>query len=157
MWFTLLGVVGLIAGVAALRYIEHRIDGEGAPRRYYLVGAALAVVGTLILAWAPNVGAGVVGTFIVRGMAWVIIPTVATIWINRRTPSDVRATVHSFLGQAESIGEITGGITLGIVAQVSSLSVALTGSAGLFLMAFVIVARSRAGRAEVAVQPADLT
>lgn len=156
VWFTLLGVVGLIAGAAALRFIEYRIDGEGAPRRYYLVGAGLAVVGTLILAWAPSVGVGVVGTFIVRGMGWVIIGTVATIWVNRRTPSDVRATVHSFLGQAESIGEITGGITLGVVAQASSLSVALTGSAGLFLLAFVIVARSRAGRAELAVQPADV-
>ena len=64
--------------------------------------------------------------------------------------------MHSFLGQAESIGEISGGITLGIVAQVSSLSVALTGSAGLFLLAIGIVARSRAGRAEVTVQPADV-
>jgi len=148
VWFTLLGIVGLLAGVLALRFIEARVHGDGAPRRFYLWGAALAVIGTLILAWAPNVWVGVAGTFVVRGLGWAIIPAVASIWVNRRTPSGVRATVQSFLGQAESVGEITGGILLGAVAQSSTLPLALTGSAGLFLLTVVIVTRSRAGRAE---------
>lgn len=147
-WFTLLGVVGLLAGALALRFIESRVHAEGAPRRFYLYGAALAVVGTLVLAWAPNVWIGVAGAFVVRGLGWSIIPAVASIWVNRRTPSGVRATVQSFLGQAESVGEISGGIVLGAVAQWSSLPLALTGSAGLFLVAFAIIHRSPAGRAE---------
>ena len=105
----------------------------------------------------PTVGAadllgarGDAGTFIVRGIGWSVIPVVATIWVNRRTPSNVRATVQSFLGQAESVGEITGGVLLGVVAQWSMLPIALTGSAGLFLLTFVIVTRSRAGRSEPA-------
>jgi uncharacterized membrane protein len=60
----------------------------------------------------------------------------------------VRATVQSFLGQAESVGEIAGGVLLGAVAQWTTLPLALTGSAGLFLLAFAIIVRSRAGRAE---------
>jgi len=146
VWFTMLGVVGLLAGAVALRYIETRVHGEGAPRRFYLYGVGLAIVGTLVLSWAPTVWVGVAGTFVVRGLGFAIIPAVAAIWVNRRTTSKVRATVQSFLGQAESIGEITGGIMLGVVAQVSTLSVALTGSAGLFLLTFVIVSRSKAGR-----------
>jgi hypothetical protein len=145
-WFTALGVAGLLAGALALRYIESRIHEPGAPRRFYLYGAGFAIVGTLVLAWAPNAWVGVAGTFVVRDVAWAIIPAVAAIWVNRRTPSGVRATVQSFLGQAESVGEITGGIFLGAVAQWSTLPLALTGSAGLFLLAFVIIARSRAGR-----------
>jgi len=152
-WFTALGIVGVLAGALALRVIESRIDEQGAPRRFYLYGAGLAVVGTLVLAWAPNVWVGVAGTFVVRGVAWAIIPAVASIWVHRRTSSGVRATVHSFLGQAESVGEITGGMMLGAVAQWSTLPLALTGSAGLFLLTFVIVSRSRAGRAEQ-VEPA---
>jgi MFS family permease len=148
VWFTLLGVIGLLAGAVALRYIETRVNGDGAARRFYMYGVALAIVGTFVLAWAPNVWVGVAGTFVVRGLGWAIIPAVAAIWVNRRTTSNVRATVQSFLGQAESIGEITGGIALGVVAQASSLSVALTGSAGLFLFTLAIVARSRAGRRE---------
>lgn len=147
VWFTLLGVVGLLAGVVALRYIEARVAGDGAARRFYLWGAALAVVGTVVLSWAPSVWVGVAGTFVVRGLAWAIIPAVAMIWVNRRTPSNVRATVQSFLGQAESVGEIGGGLLLGAVAQWSTLPIALTGSAGLFLLTFVIVSRSTAGRA----------
>ena len=146
VWFTLLGVVGLLAGVLALRFIETRVGDDGAPRRYYLWGVGLAIVGTVVLAWAPNVWVGVAGTFVVRGIAWAIIPAVATIWVNRRTPSNVRATVQSFLGQAESVGEIAGGVALGAVAQWSTLPIALTGSAGLFLLTFAIVSRSTAGR-----------
>ena len=115
-------------------------------RRYYLWGVGLAVAGTIVLAWAPNVWVGIAGTFVVRGIGWAIIPAVATIWVNRRTPSNVRATVQSFLGQAESVGEIAGGVALGAVAQWSTLAIALTGSAGLFLLTFAIVTRSPAGR-----------
>jgi len=146
VWFTLLGIVGLLAGVLALRYIEARVSAEGAPRRYYLWGVGLAIIGTVVLAWAPNVWVGVAGTFVVRGIGWSIIPAVAMIWVNRRTPSNVRATVQSFLGQAESVGEITGGVLLGAVAQWTAVPIALTGSAGMFLLAFVIVSRSKAGR-----------
>jgi len=148
VWFTLLGVASVLAGALALRGIEARVHEDGAPRRFYLYGAGLAVVGTLVLAWAPSVWVGVAGTFVVRGLGWSIIPAVATIWVNRRTPSNVRATVQSFLGQAESVGEITGGVLLGAVAQWTTLPLALTGSAGLFLLAFAIIARSRAGRVE---------
>ena len=76
VWFTLLGVVGLLAGALALRYIETRVQGEGAPRRFYLYGVGLAIVGTLVLSWAPNVWVGVAGTFVVRGLGWAIIPAV---------------------------------------------------------------------------------
>lgn len=149
VWFTLLGVVGLLAGAVALRFLEGRVHRDGAPRRFYLLGVVAAILGTLVLAWAPDVGTGIAGTFVVRGVGWAIIPAVATIWINRRTPGSVRATVHSFLGQAESVGEIAGGIALGVVAQATSISVALTGSAGLFLLAFGIVARSRSSRVDL--------
>lgn len=148
VWFTLLGIASVLAGALALRVVEERVHEDGAPRRYYLYGTGLAVVGTLVLAWAPNVWVGVAGTFVVRGLGWSVIPAVTTIWVNRRTPSGVRATVQSFLGQAESVGEIAGGVLLGAVAQWTTLPLALTGSAGLFLLAFAIIVRSRAGRAE---------
>lgn len=146
VYLSVLAIVGALMGIVALRYIEQRVDEDGAPRRFYLMGVACAVVGAIVLAWAPNVGVGVAGAFIVGGLGWSIIPAVAAIWVNRRTPSGVRATVQSFVGQAESVGEITGGIALGVVAQSSGLSVALTGSAGLFLLTLAIVARSKAGR-----------
>ena len=55
--------------------------------------------------------------------------------------SDVRATVQSFLAQAEYLGEISLGIALGNLAQATSISVAMLGSCA--LVAYAGVPRMR--------------
>ena len=65
------------------------------------------------------------------------------IWVNRRTASDVRATVHSFLSQAENFGEIVLGVTLAILAGTASVTVALMGSAALLAVAGALAAGTR--------------
>ncbi|MDH3300565.1 MAG: MFS transporter [Acidimicrobiia bacterium] len=146
VWFTVLGVAMLVVGALALRIVEARIHREGTPRLALLVACVVGAVGMLTLAHAPNEVAGIAGTMLVGGVAWTVIRAVSSIWVNRRTTSDVRATVQSFLGQAESIGEITGGVVMAIVAQAASISVALTASAGLLFLAAAATGRSRAGR-----------
>ena len=74
-------------------------------------------------------------------MAFNVTRVVSVFWVNRRTTSDVRATVHSFLDQAECIGEISGGFALTLLAQVAGISIALLAFTG------ALVARSRADRA----------
>ena len=61
--------------------------------------------------------------------------------------SDVRATVHSFLSQAETIGKIVGGFALAVLARVAGISVTLVTSGALIACAGVMVGRSRADRA----------
>ena len=151
VWITALTVVGSLAGVLALRWVESRIDVEGAPRRLYTGAVALAVLGTAVMAAAPEIFTGLAGTFVTRGVAWSVIPVVATTWVNQRATSDVRATVQSFLGQAESIGEIGGGIALGSLAEAAGVPLAFTMSASLFALAGMLVYRSRAGSAVVEV------
>ena len=146
VWITALTIVGSLAGVLALRFVEARIDGDGAPRRLYVMSVGLAVVGTAVMAAAPEVLSGLAGTFLTRGIAWAVIPVVAATWVNRRATSEVRATVQSFLGQAESIGEISGGIALGAVAETSGIPLAYTFAASLFFLAALLVWRSSAGR-----------
>ena len=106
VWISALTIVGSLVGATALQFVEARIDGDGAPRRLYIQSVLLAVAGTLVMAAAPEVYTGLAGTFLTRGVAFAVIPVVATMWINRRATSDVRATVQSFLGQAESVGEV---------------------------------------------------
>ena len=60
--------------------------------------------------------------------------------------SDVRATVHSFLSQAETIGEIFGGIALAVLAQAAGISATLLTSGALIACAGAMVARSRSDR-----------
>ena len=63
--------------------------------------------------------------------------------MNRRTTSEVRATLHSFLSQAESVGEIIGGLALALVARAADASVTLITAAALIALTCLLVARSR--------------
>ena len=71
---------------------------------------------------------------------------VGTIWVNRRATGEVRATVHSFLAQTEYAGELSLGFCLGIVAQATTLTVALTAAGALIAGACVLVLLSPADR-----------
>jgi hypothetical protein len=146
LWFMALGVVMLLVGAGALRVVEARIEGEGVPRRVMLVSCLTGALGMVLLAHAPNDTIGVAGTVLVGGIAWTLIRSVSSIWVNRRTTSDVRATVHSFLGQTESVGEIGGGIVMAILAQATSITVALTASAAMLTVAAMVLFRARPTR-----------
>ncbi len=147
VWFTALGLVTLAVGALALRIVEVHIDGVGVVRRLYAAACFIGAVGLILLAHAPGVVAGMAGVLLVEGIAWPVTRCVSMIWINRRATSEVRATVQSFLAQAEYFGEISLGITLGILAQAISITVAMMGSFVLTACAGVLVVRSRAGRA----------
>ncbi len=156
VWFTVLGIVTLAVGAIALRIVEARIDGVGVARRVYAIACFVGAGGLLMLAHAPDDVTGMAGVLLVGGVAWTVIRSVSVIWVNRRATSDVRATVQSFLGQTESMGEILGGLALGVLAQATSITVALTCSCALLICAGLVVVRSRAGRAPVP-DLADLT
>jgi fructose-specific phosphotransferase system IIC component len=149
VWFTALGIATLAIGWAALRIVEQRVHGEGAARHLYVAGCIAGAIGLVVLAHAPNDTVGIIGVLFVSGIAWTVIRSVSMIWVNRRATSDVRATLQSFLTQMESTGEIVGGITLGIVAQAGSITVALMCSAALLAVAGITVTRSQAGRRAV--------
>lgn len=141
-----LGVVTLAVGVLALRIVEARIDGVGVARRVYATACFIGVLGLLVLAYAPDDVTGSAGVLLVGGIALTVTRAVGTIWVNRRATSDVRATVQSFLAQAEYFGEILCGVALGVLAQVTTISVALACSCALVACAGILVVRSHAGR-----------
>jgi MFS family permease len=146
LWYTALGILSSAVGVVALHIVEARIDGVGVARRLYALTCLIGVLGLIVLADAPNALIGGVGVLLVGGIAFNVTRAVSVIWVNRRTTSDVRATVHSFLSQAETIGEILGGLALAVLAQVTSIAVALVTSGALIACAGAMVARSRADR-----------
>lgn len=142
VWFMAVSVVGALAGIVALHWIESRVEADGAPSRFYVAAGFLAAVATLLLAAAPEIVSGLAAVFLARGIGMRVVPVVASIWVNQRATSEVRATVQSFLGQAEAIGEVGGGIALGIVAQQLGISTALVCSASLFGLTVLLVRRS---------------
>ena len=51
--------------------------------------------------------------------------------------------MHSFVGQAQSLGEISGGIALGVLAQQGGIGIAMTASAALYFLAAGWATRGR--------------
>jgi MFS family permease len=147
LWYTTLGIIASAVGVVALHIVQARIDGVGVARRIYALTCFIGVLGLIVLAYAPNALTGGLGVLLVGGIAFNVTRAVSVIWVNRRTTSDVRATVHSFLSQAETIGKIVGGLALAGLAQGAGISVALMTSGALIACAGAMVARARAGRA----------
>lgn len=146
IWFALLGVATLLVGSAVLHLVRQRIDQPGAPGKAYAASCAAGAFGLVVLANAPDPRLGVAGVLLVGGMAWTVTRSISTIVVNRRATSDVRATVQSFLGQVESIGEISGGLTLGLLAQRSSIPVALMCSSVLVALSGLLIRTDRTTR-----------
>lgn len=96
-----------------------------------LTVSAAGIAGLALLAHLPLAVACLVGQGALRSAALPLPQT----WANAHAPPHLRATVLSFVGQANAVGEIVGGLALGAVATAASIPVALTGSALLTLAA----------------------
>jgi hypothetical protein len=145
VWFTALGLATLILGSAVLRIVEVRIDGDDVARRTYIACCAAGVAGLTLFASAPDIRYAIAGVLLTTGCAHpgAIVRAVTEIWVNRRTTSGVRATVHSVVSLAEHVGEIAFGLTLAAVAATADLTAALIGSAVLLAIAGGLVSRAR--------------
>jgi hypothetical protein len=142
LWYTALGILSFVLGAAALRLVEARIDGPGVAKRAYVVACLTGVAGLVVLACAPDALVGSIGVLVANGIAFTVTRAVSVIWVNQRTSSDVRATVHSFLSQAECAGEIASGIPLAGLAGTAGIPAALFASAAITASAGAAVARS---------------
>ncbi len=104
-----------------------------------LVGSGLGIV---LLAHADLLVLAALGLILQGGFGFAIAPLVTT-WTNAFAADESRATVHSFMGQAEAFGEIVGGLTLGAVAEFASIPTAMTLSVLLMFGGAMIAARAR--------------
>jgi MFS family permease len=139
VWFTALGILTLLVGAAALRVLESRIDDVRTALRGYVVACAAGVVGAISLAGAPEEVSGSAAVLLVAGIAVPLTRTLSTIWVNWQTSSEVRATVHSFLAQAEYTGEILCGLAIAVVARFAGLSLTLVTCGALFAITIPLI------------------
>ena len=141
VWFTVLGVLTLLVGAAAFRVVEAHIDGVGTVLRGYVVACAAGAAGLVVLAAVPDEVIASGAVLLVAGIAIPLTRTLGTIWVNREASSDVRATVHSFLAQAEYVGVIVCGLGVALVARLAGLPAALVTCAGLFALTVLLIQR----------------
>lgn len=134
--FLVLAAAGLVVNAAASRVLA---GGHGVARLAVVLLGVATLGGLLasITSVALVIAIGYMMQDSVREALWPVLEG----WANRDAPSEVRATVHSLMGQTTSIGELAGGITLGIVAELTSIRVALVIAALLFGAAGLVATR----------------
>lgn len=144
VWYAGVAILSSAIGYLTLHFVEARIDRVEVARKTYALACLIGVAGLILLATAPVAIIGAIGVLMMGGIASNITRPVGVIWVNRRTSSDIRATIHSFLSQAESVGEVIGGILLVIVARVTNLKFTIITSSILIAITGIIIIRSRA-------------
>ena len=138
------GVVWFIMAalsIPVMIWLRRRLGRPDWARDARLLARLLIVAGAgaLALAVSPIFAVALAGWTVLDVAGETTYP-LAEAMANREASSGVRATVISFLGQAEALGQVLGGVTLGLVAQFVSLPVALVTAAGLLGVAAVPVA-----------------
>jgi hypothetical protein len=144
-WLTALGVLSLVLGAATLRAVEPHIEGVRTVRRGFVTACGVAAVAVAGLAGAPEGASGSVAVLLAAG-ALPLTRIFATIWVNRETSGEVRATVHSMLAQAEYLGAMVCGLAVAAIARFAGLPLALVACGALLAIAIALVGRAGRGR-----------
>ncbi len=152
-----IAVVGAVAaseaalGALVLWWSRPRLSGS---RVSSGMGAmlVLSAVGIAALGLVAVLPIAVFGLLFQGGLRSAAQPLAIT-WTNAHAPSSVRATVHSFVEQASSVGEIGGGVLLGAVAAGTTVPTALALSVVLTLVAGFVAFGGRRTWSEREVAP----
>lgn len=155
LWFGISGIVGSLIGLAVSELFKRRSPGalsSGAPARLLAGCAALQVAALVIFTLSGSL-------WLAFAMLWTrtavsaISSPVEDAWLNRHLDAATRATVGSMTGQANSIGQVGGGLALGWVGSAVSIKAALLCSA-VVLAPTISLYRRLIERAPEAVEPA---
>ncbi|MEM9467811.1 MAG: MFS transporter, partial [Actinomycetota bacterium] len=134
--FTVLSLAGLVVNALAGRALDR---GFGVARLAVIL-LAIASAGAFLTASTAIVvviGLGLMLQDATRESLWPVMEG----WANRDAPSEVRATVHSLMGQTTALGELTGGLALGALAQATSIRLAVFVAAGLWALSALMATR----------------
>ena len=143
--FGAISIGSYIMSAFAFVVIEKRVVYQTAAKIALLFACGFGAISLGSIAAAPSIIVAIFGVLLANGIAMPISRTVTTIWVNQRCESNVRATIYSFLSQAEYLGEITFGLTILWVARLHGASWAMGFSCILFVIAFIIILANKVG------------
>ena len=135
-WFVMSALA--IPMMTWLRRRLEQADQRSGRRDAFLLARFLTVaaVGALALALSPWFTVALIG-WAVLDVAGETAYSLTEAMANRYAPSSVRATVVSFVGQSQAVGEVAIGLALGTLAQIVTVPVALAVAAALFAVSAV--------------------
>lgn len=138
-----LGALFLVLAVGG--YIANRITDHQLAKGTRLVKAVViccvaASIGGFVVAFGNVALVIAVGYVMHESVRTALIPLFEA-WVNRDAPSEVRATVHSLTGQVMSLGQLSGGLLLGTVAEIGAIPTSLAVASGVLLIAGAVASR----------------
>ena len=133
----LMTVLALPVMVVVGRRIERSSD-----RRSAVLMTGFLVLGTVgVAAMSGTIFVLAVAGWILRDVIREVVDPIGEAWVNRHADSTIRATVISFRSQSMAVGEILGGLALGLVAELVGLQAAFAAGAVLLGVATLQVGR----------------
>ncbi|MDX6533336.1 MAG: transporter, family, tetracycline resistance protein, partial [Gaiellales bacterium] len=154
VWFGILAVAGNVTGAAIAEVLRRTATDSEQRHGVALMSIwAATVVMVTLFAVAP--------AFWVAGAALLLAGPLRALavplwmgWMSDHSDPDTRATVLSFAGQADCLGQVACGPLIGIAAVSFSVEVALVLSALMLVPSVILVAAAGRARA-LELQPAD--
>lgn len=147
VWFGLISIGASLIAIVAAQLLRRRLLLAAADDRSMANVLALATAATtvaqLAFAWAPGFAVGLVTVW---SKSFIAVDAVTSAWTVRQIHPDVRATVLSFRGTLNGVGQVAGGPPVGAIGSLFGIRTALTASA-LLLLPTVVLYRRAAGLA----------
>lgn len=134
--------VSALGGIAINRGAERALEGGGEIARIAGAMLILAALGGLLVATSSVVVVIGIGLLLHVSVEEAMYPLMDG-WVNGDAPSEVRATVHSLIGQTVSISQIGGVIVLVAVAEAASVPFAFGVATALIALSAVIALGSK--------------
>ena len=142
--FGVVSALTMAFGFFAVARVIRRVDrgGTATVARMLVLFTAATIAGQIVFALAGSFGFVMV-VFLAAVIARGLLAPLYTTWLNRQiTDSSVRATVLSISGQANAVGQATGGPVLGAIGNGFGIPAALTTGALFLLPALGLYARA---------------
>jgi DHA3 family tetracycline resistance protein-like MFS transporter len=142
-FFIVMEAVGVLLSIFVIRYVEKRLDTSSplAIGRAMMLVTGLIIFALVVFALSPILTLTVVAMIAVDILRGISGP-LQTTWINQKLDSKIRATIHSMFGQVDAVGQITSGPTIGLIASVLSVKLAVALSGALLSPALFFIGRA---------------
>ncbi len=142
-FFGILEFAGIMLSIALTHQVEKRFDTL---QPYHVGRLMLAVTAAIAISiaafgWSPFLGL-TLGLYLVIYSLRELTDPLIVAWMNQRLDPDVRATILSMTGQAEAVGQVTGGLIIGLLAKIFSVPLALFFCGGLLAPALEFIRRA---------------
>lgn len=150
VWFGLMSASFVPIGLISTELIRRHVDLSDNNIVIKLLRGVFTAMSASVLLFAlsDNFALMIGGLWLTRTTLTMARPLLEA-WINQYTASDVRATILSIQGQANSVGEVVGGPFVGLIGTLSSIRLALSLSILMLLPLIPVLRRSEVAEANV--------